>query len=158
MQVLGIVVAILGAIVIAAPDLRGGFSRGNAPLLGNLLATSAAITAAIYYTTAFVALAAIGLLLGVRLFPQPPREIAIFAGLALGPMLLGHTGMNWALKFLPAYVVNLTVLGEPVGATLLGALIPSIRQIPSSSTMIGGAIVLGGVIIAANNAAVAATK
>jgi len=171
MQVLGIVVAILGAIVIAAPDLRGGFSRGNAPLLGNLLATSAAITAAIYYTigrrlrrslgiwsyvaivyaTAFVALAAIGLLLGVRLFPQPPREIAIFAGLALGPMLLGHTGMNWALKFLPAYVVNLTVLGEPVGATLLGALIPSIRQIPSVSTLAGGAIVLIGVIIAANN-------
>lgn len=170
-QVLGIVVAILGAIVIAAPDLRGGFSRGNAPLLGNLLATSAAVTAAIYYTigrrlrrslgiwsyvaivyaTAFVALAAIGVSLGVRLLPQPPREIAIFAGLALGPMLLGHTGMNWALKFLPAYVVNLTVLGEPVGATLLGALIPSIRQIPSVSTLAGGAIVLTGVIIAANN-------
>ncbi len=170
-QVLGITVAILGAIVIAAPDLRGGFSRGNAPLLGNLLATSAAVTAAIYYTigrrlrrslgiwsyvaivyaTAFVVLAAIGVSLGVRLLPQPPREIAIFAGLALGPMLLGHTGMNWALKFLPAYVVNLTVLGEPVGATLLGAVIPSIRQIPSVSTLAGGAIVLTGVIIAANN-------
>jgi drug/metabolite transporter (DMT)-like permease len=57
--------------------------------------------------------------------------------------------MNWALKFLPAYVVNLTVLGEPVGATLLGALIPSIRQIPTIPTLVGGAIVLGGVIIAA---------
>ena len=45
-------------------------------------------------------------------------------------MLLGHTGMNWALKYLPAYVVNLTVLGEPVGATLLGALIPAIAQVP----------------------------
>jgi drug/metabolite transporter (DMT)-like permease len=86
---------------------------------------------------------------GITLAPQPPREIAIFAGLALGPMLIGHTGMNWALKFLPAYVVNLTVLGEPVGATLLGALIPSIRQIPTVSTLVGGAIVLGGVIIAA---------
>jgi len=170
-QVLGIVVAILGAVVIASPDLRGGFMRGNAPLLGNLLATSAAVTAAIYYTigrqlrrrlgiwsyvglvytAAFFALAAIAVLLGVRLSPQPPREIAIFAGLALGPMLLGHTGMNWALKFLPAYVVNLTVLGEPVGATLLGALIPSIRQIPTVSTLVGGAIVLTGVIIAANN-------
>jgi drug/metabolite transporter (DMT)-like permease len=64
-------------------------------------------------------------------------------------MLIGHTGMNWALKFLPAYVVNLTVLGEPVGATLLGAAIPSIRQIPTVSTLVGGAVVLGGVIIAA---------
>jgi drug/metabolite transporter (DMT)-like permease len=92
------------------------------------------------------------LLRGVHLSPQPPREMAIFAGLALGPMLLGHTGMNWALKFLPAYVVNLTVLGEPVGATLLGALIPAIRQIPPVSTLIGGAIVLSGVIIAAGSA------
>jgi drug/metabolite transporter (DMT)-like permease len=171
-QVLGIAVAILGALVIAAPDLAGGLTpRANAPLLGNILATSAAFTAAIYYTigrrlraslgiwsyvgivyaSAFLALALIAVLLSIPLLPQPPREIAIFVGLALGPMLLGHTGMNWALKFLPAYVVNLTVLGEPIGATLLGALIPSIRQIPSVTTLVGGAIVLGGVVIAAGN-------
>jgi drug/metabolite transporter (DMT)-like permease len=172
-QVGGIVIAILGALIIAAPDLKGGMApSANAPLLGNLLAASAAITAAIYYTigrslrkslgvwayvgivysTAFVTLAIVAISRGLPLAPQPPREIAIFAGLALGPMLLGHTGMNWALKFLPAYVVNLTVLGEPVGATLLGALIPSIRQIPTLSTLVGGAIVLGGVIIAAGGA------
>ena len=133
---------------------------------------SAAVTAAIYYTigrhlrrtlgiwayvgivysAAFVTLWVIAEWRGAALAPQPPREIAIFAGLALGPMLLGHTGMNWALKFLPAYVVNLTVLGEPVGATLLGALIPSIRQIPTLSTLVGGAIVLTGVIVAADRA------
>ena len=172
-QMVGIGVAILGAVAIAAPDLRGGITpSGNAPLLGNLLAMSAAVTAAIYYTigrslrkslgvwayvgivyaAAFVTLSLIALSRGIALAPQPPREIAIFAGLALGPMLLGHTGMNWALKYLPAYVVNLTVLGEPVGATLLGALIPSIRQIPTAETLFGGAIVLGGVIVAAGGA------
>lgn len=172
-QIVGIAIAILGALVVAAPDLRGGVApSGNAPLLGNLLAVSAAITAGIYYTigrslrkslgvwayvgivysTAFVTLSVIAVSRGITLAPQPPREIAIFAGLALGPMLMGHTGMNWALKFLPAYVVNLTVLGEPVGATLLGAIIPSIRQIPTVSTLVGGAIVLGGVIIAAGGA------
>jgi drug/metabolite transporter (DMT)-like permease len=169
-QLLGIAVAIAGAFVIAAPDLeRGEGVTANAPLLGNVLAISGAITAAIYYTigrrlrrslgiwgyvgivysTAFVVLALIAFAGGIPLLPQPSREIAIFAGLALGPMLLGHTGMNWTLKFLPAYVVNLTVLGEPVGATLLGALLPSIRQIPPPSTLLGGAIVLVGVIIAA---------
>jgi hypothetical protein len=45
--------------------------------------------------------------------------------------------------------VNLTVLGEPVGATLLGAVISAIHQIPSVSTVIGGAIVLAGVVITA---------
>ena len=52
---------------------------------------------------------------------QPSRELAIFAALALGPMLLGHTGLNWALKHSPAYVVNLTLLGEPIGASLIAA-------------------------------------
>lgn len=172
-QIAGITIAILGALVVAAPDFKAGVApSGNAPLLGNLLAVSAAITAAIYYTigrslrqslgiwayvgvvysVAFVTLWAIAVSRGIALAPQPSREIAIFAGLALGPMLMGHTGMNWALKFLPAYVVNLTVLGEPVGATLLGAIIPSIRQIPTAATLVGGAIVLGGVIIAAGGA------
>ncbi|HEX2600665.1 MAG TPA: DMT family transporter [Gemmatimonadaceae bacterium] len=177
-QVAGIAIAIIGATIIAAPDLKGGLAtRGNAPLLGNLLATSGAVTAAIYYsigrslrktlgvwayvgivyTAAFVTLWFIARSRGAALTPQPPREIAIFAALALGPMLLGHTGMNWALKFLPAYVVNLIVLGEPIGATILGAVIPAIRQIPSAATLIGGAVVLTGVVIAAGSQRPAAT-
>lgn len=172
-QILGIAVAISGALIIAAPDFRGGIPpSGNRPLLGNLLAMSAAVTAAIYYTigrhlrsslgiwayvgivysAAFLSLVLIAVSRGTPLTVQPPREIAIFAALAIGPMLVGHTGMNWALKYLPAYVVNLTVLGEPVGATLLGMLIPSIRQIPTVNTLVGGAVVLAGVVLAAGGA------
>jgi drug/metabolite transporter (DMT)-like permease len=172
-QLLGIAVAIGGALIIAAPDFEGGIApAGNRPLLGNLLATSAAVTAAIYYTigrrlrrtlgiwayvgivytAAFLTLLVIALSRDVSIAAESPREIAIFVGLAIGPMLIGHTGMNWALKYLPAYVVNLTVLGEPVGATLLGALIPSIRQIPTVNTLVGGAIVLAGVLVAAGRA------
>ena len=172
-QSVGIAIAILGALVVAGPDLIGGGTpSGNRPLLGNLLALSAAVTAALYYTigrhlrgslglwsyvgivysAAFLTLLGIALARGIHLAPQPPREILIFAGLALAPTLLGHTGMNWALKLLPAFVVNLTVLGEPVGATLLGALIPSIREIPTMSTFVGGAIILGGIIIATSGA------
>jgi drug/metabolite transporter (DMT)-like permease len=169
-QLIGITVAIAGAMIIAAPAWRetdSGYRAGAA--LGNLLAASAAVTAAIYYSIgrhlrhryglwSYVGLAysacAIALVLmaaatHVPLAPQPERELGIFAALAIGPMLLGHTGMNWALKFLPAYVVNLVTLGEPVGATLLGALIPGIRQIPSFITIMGGAVVLAGVMIAA---------
>lgn len=169
-QVAGMTVAIAGAFIIAAPDLRANQPLlGNSAMLGNLLAVSGAVTASLYYTigrhargklgvwsyvaiaysAAFVTLVAIGAWRRMPLSPQPSREIAIFAGLALGPMLLGHTGMNWALKFLPAYVVNLLVLGEPVGATALGAIIPAIHQVPSPTTLVGGAVVLGGVIIAA---------
>jgi drug/metabolite transporter (DMT)-like permease len=66
-------------------------------------------------------------------------------------MLLGHTGMNWALRFLPAYVVNLTVLGEPVGATALAAVIPGIGELPSLATLAGGALILGGAISASRS-------
>ncbi len=170
-QLAGILIAMLGAIAIAAPDWRAGNDAAvSNAMLGNLLATSAAVTAAIYYSIgrhlragyglwAYVSLAYTACFLtillaagitSVHLAPQPPRELALFAGLAIGPMLLGHTGMNWALKYLPAYVVNLTVLGEPVGATLLGALIPAIAQIPPAWTLLGGAVVLTGVIVAAS--------
>jgi drug/metabolite transporter (DMT)-like permease len=169
-QLIGISVAITGAMIIAAPAIfESGSSNQRGALLGNMLALSAAVTAAIYYSIgrhlrgrfgiwSYVGLAytacALALVAGARLthldlLPQPPREMAIFAALAIGPMLLGHTGMNWALKFLPAYVVNLVTLGEPVGATLLGAILPGIRQIPSVVTLIGGAVVLTGVMIAA---------
>src|SRR5205823_11796182 len=92
-QLVGIAIAILGAMVVAAPDLRGGLApSGNAPLLGNLLAVSAAVTAGIYYTigrrlrsslgiwayTAIVysircaKLVLIALVRGIVLAPQPP--------------------------------------------------------------------------------------
>lgn len=168
-QLSGIVISLIGAMVIAAPAWGdSGPAVGANAALGNLLAASAAVTAAIYYTigrhlrvrygiwayvglaysTCAVTLVIAALITGTTLTPQPPRELAIFAGLALGPMLLGHTGMNWALKYLPAYVVNLTVLGEPIGATLLGALIPAIAQVPSMITIVGGVVVLTGVVIA----------
>lgn len=169
-QVAGIAAAMVGAVIIASPDFAGARGAlGSRAMLGNLLAASAAITAAIYYSIgrhlrarfgiwAYVGLAysvcavvlvGLSLATGVDLHPQPARELWIFAGLALGPMLLGHTGMNWALKYLPAYVVNLVVLGEPIGATLIAALLPGIAQIPSVTTIVGGCVILGGVIVAA---------
>lgn len=53
----------------------------------------------------------------------------------------------WALGHLPAYVVNIAVLGEPVGAILLGVLLPGIREIPTAGVLAGGAVVLGGIVL-----------
>ncbi len=169
-QWMGIVLALAGAGVIAAEGFADvAVPAGHRPMLGNLLAVAGAVTAAVYYVigrglrrtidlwayvavvygACFVALLVIAVLIDAPLGPQPPRELAIFAGLAIGPMLLGHTGMNYALRYLPAYVVNLTVLGEPVGATLLAWIIPGIAEVPTLATLIGGGLILGGVILAA---------
>ena len=40
-------------------------------------------------------------------------------GLALGPQLLGHTGINWALKHLTPALVAIAILAEPIGSALL---------------------------------------
>jgi len=169
LQWLGIGVAMLGALVVVLPDLMqsAGAVNLSRAVLGDLLALVGAVTAAIYfvagrrlratldiwpyvalvYGACFVALLGFAALVRAPVWPQPPRELAIFGGLALGPMLLGHTGLNWALRYLPAYAVNVTLLGEPVGATILAALLPGIREIPGVATFVGGAIVLAGIYV-----------
>ncbi len=169
-QWVGIVTAMFGAIVVALPDLlqSAGAMTGRA-LTGDLLALAGAATAACYviagrrlrvvldiwpyvsivYGVCFVMLLIFARVVGAPVLGQPPREIAIFVALAVGPMLFGHTGLNWALKYLPAYVVNLTLLGEPVGATFLAALLPGIREIPRMPTLVGGLLVLVGIFVAA---------
>ncbi|HYC52239.1 MAG TPA: DMT family transporter [Gemmatimonadaceae bacterium] len=169
-QWIGISVAMLGALVVVLPDLRGSdaaLSDGRA-VIGDALAVAGAVTAAGYYVigrrlragldlwsytalvygACFVTLLAIAAATATPLGPYPPREIGIFAGLALGPMLLGHTGLNWALRHARAYQVNIVLLGEPVGATMLAALLPGIRELPGIFTIAGGAIVLVGILLA----------
>lgn len=169
-QWLGIGIAMAGALVIAAPDFAGSASAfGSRALLGDLLAFLGAITAAIYfvigrrlratldlwpyvslvYGSCLVVLIGFATAVGAPILGQPPREMLIFGALAIGPMLFGHTGLNWALKYLPAYVVNLTLLGEPVGATIIAALLPGIREIPTSITLAGGALILAGIYVTA---------
>jgi drug/metabolite transporter (DMT)-like permease len=181
-QWIGITIAIVGALVVGLADVPGGVhgilsalggsGQGGRALFGDFLAIIGAFTATFYYLigrrvrqtlelwpyvalvygAAFLTLLALCVATGARLTPQPPRELSIFAALALGPMLLGHTGMNWALGHLPAFVVNLTVLGEPVGATILAAIIPGIGEVPGAGVLVGGAILLIGVYLTAKKA------
>lgn len=171
-QWMGIAIAMTGALIVASPDFAAGAATAPAhprAWLGDTLALLGAVTAAIYFVSgrrlrsALDLWAYVGIVYGACLVvllllisitqaplaPQPSRELAIFAALALGPMLLGHTGLNWALKHSPAYVVNLTLLGEPIGATLIAAMLPGIREVPGPATFIGGAVVFAGVLLTA---------
>ncbi len=87
------------------------------------------------------------LLRGDPLFAYPSREWLIFAGLAAGPMLLGHTGFNWSLRYVRAYIVNLAMLGEPIGASLLAWWLLGGVEVPGLSTVLGGVLILAGLAI-----------
>src|SRR5260370_29007545 len=68
--------------------------------------------------------------------------------MAAGPMLVGHTGMNYALKHLSASTVNVAALGEPIGASVIAWLVPAIHEVPSPGVGIGAGLVLAGVLVA----------
>lgn len=164
-QWLGIGIAVLGAIVIAA---GAGSETGVAHAInGDLLALGGAVVGAAYvlagrrlrltldlwpcvalvYSVAMLVLLVFVAWQRVPLLPQAPRAWWAFAALALGPMLLGHTLLNYALRYLPAHVVNLTSIGEPIGAGLLAWW--WLHEIPSRATMIGGIIAVVGIAVAA---------
>jgi len=155
----GIAVAVVGATLIGIGDAR--LSLGA--LGGDALALAGALTAAGYYVigrrvratvgvwtyatvvyaVAAVTLAAVGLLRHVPLIGFAGRDWAVFGALAAGPMLVGHTGMNYALKHYRATTVNAAALGEPVGATLIAWL--GLHETPPLLALLGGAVVVAGI-------------
>jgi len=162
-QVVGaIVLAMLGAALIAASDWSGG---GVAPVEGDLLALAGAATLSTYHvigrgvrdalplaayvqtvwTTAAAALALLLILAGVPFAPYPGRSLLFFFLLALVPTIGGHGLVNLSLRQLSAPVVGLFLLGEPIGATLLGWL--CFGELPGPLTFAGGALVLAGLTL-----------
>jgi drug/metabolite transporter (DMT)-like permease len=80
---------------------------------------------------------------GTRLAPLPPREYLLFLAIAVVPMIFGHTVYNWALKYIEAPIVSISLLGEPVGATILAYFV--LREVPPPLAIFGGIITLLGI-------------
>jgi drug/metabolite transporter (DMT)-like permease len=166
--VLGIAVAVVGMVTMSVGDLLGGVLVGPAPLFGNALALLGAVMAAGYvlagrslrqrvplvpyvvvvYGVCSVALLGIVLAQGAPLTGYAPREWLLFAGLALGPGLFGHTVINWALAHVESSLVSVSLLGEPIGSTLLAVVVLS--EAPTLFAVGGGAVVLVGIALTAS--------
>jgi drug/metabolite transporter (DMT)-like permease len=162
--VIGIAVAIAGAAFVALSDLG---QPGRHLLRGDLLALLGAVSASgyllvgrrvrtrmsltLYVGIAYVVAALV--LLGIagatrtRLTGFPLAGYLWVALVAAGPQLLGHTAYNWALKYVSATFVTVTLLAEPVGATLLA--IAFLAQVPSTLRIAGGVCILAGILLAA---------
>ncbi|MCW4036915.1 MAG: DMT family transporter [Candidatus Bathyarchaeota archaeon] len=156
---LGIVVAFVGATVIAVGDS----GLGEVNLYGDLLALIGAIMLGLYilsgrrlrqsldlvsyvtpvYATSAVVLTIGSVVSGTRLAPFPLREYALFLAIAVVPMIFGHTVYNWALRYVEAPVVSISLLGEPVGATILAYFV--LHEVPTALTLIGGVVTLIGI-------------
>jgi drug/metabolite transporter (DMT)-like permease len=161
--IVGLLLTLAGSAVVAGGDFRVG---GQA-LFGDLLAFVGAVVFAGYlligrgtrqnmtnigYSVPVYAICAVTLILMSLMFRQSliavsGRDLLIFLGLALIPTLGGHLLYNWTLRYLPAAVVSVSFLGEPVGAALLARLFLG-QHIPLS-TALGGIVILLGIWLTA---------
>lgn len=149
----GNALAVLGAAAAAAYVLVGRSLRQRVPLLPYVTVVYAACALALLVAVVVGALGDAGgggasAAVGAALFDHPPSDWLLFLAMAVGPGLLGHTVVNWALAHVESSVVSVSLLGEPVGATLLGVLLLGERV--GTVTLVGGAVVLGGVALTAH--------
>ena len=162
-NILGIIISFIGISVIAMGDAGEGASN----LTGDILALIGGIMLGLYimggrvyrknldlttyvtpvYSVAAASLIVMSIFTGTHLTGFSSNTYGLFFLIALVPMIFGHTLYNWALRYLSAPVVSLSLLGEPVGASFLAFLL--LGETPGVFTIIGGAITLVGILISA---------
>jgi len=106
--------AIFGAIAGSAYFLLGRGLRSDVPLLHYIWMT---------YGAAALVLVGAALSFGYTTLPQGGSTWLVLAALALGPQLLGHTSINYAMRHLSALLVTIALLGEPVGSAILALML-----------------------------------
>ena len=152
----------IGVTVAGVALVSGGSLQGSS-LLGNLLALAGGATAGGYamsgrrarlvmgnleYTVVAYAAAAAALLVaclvsGVALWGYDAATWVAVAGLAVGPQLLGHTLINFSLRYIDVVSVSVSIMVEPVIATVLALLL--LKESPPALVVPGGVLVLAGV-------------
>ena len=172
---IGLLLALLGSLAIATSDscslplqLRclQMLSINDSALKGDFLALLGAITGALYmmlgrsarktialipYITVVYGVSSIVLLVAAIISRLPltgfsPNVYLWFILLALFPQLLAHSSYNWALKYLPATTVSLSLLGEPVSAAILAYVL--LQEGLPPLRWIGAIVVVAGISLA----------
>jgi drug/metabolite transporter (DMT)-like permease len=158
----GIALSVLGSGLISYGDM----SLSKEALMGDGLAFLGAIAASGYllvgrkmrkgqvllsyifpvYSTAGLILILFTLIFQESFWGYSSSTYLYLFLLALVPQLIGHTTFNWALKYLPASAVAITILGEPIGSTLLAYLI--LGEGLTIWKVIGGISIFAGILIA----------
>jgi drug/metabolite transporter (DMT)-like permease len=98
------------------------------------------------YSTAGFLLVIFSLIFQKPFFGYSPSTYLFLLLLAIIPQLIGHTTFNWALKYLPASLVAVTILGEPIGSTILAYLI--LGEGLSTWKVFGGILIFAGILVA----------
>jgi drug/metabolite transporter (DMT)-like permease len=168
-NIMGIALSLLGVGVLVG----GNYDLDAGTLHGNLLAMLGGVAAGVYilggrrmrhrlstpvyalmvYGVATVTLAGIVLVAGAPLAGIGARSYGLILLMALVPGIFGHTLYNWSLRYVRASVASVSLLGEPLGSTVLAFALPWIHQVPSWFTVAGGGCILLGIYLASRTVA-----
>jgi len=166
--IIGIVLCFAGSIMIAIGDggLQNFALSGRGAVIGDILALVGAVMASGYlivgsrvrekldiltYITIVFSMSAVLLLIMSFVLRIPfggykASSYLFMVLLAVIPQLIGHTAFNWALKHLKASMVAITILGEPIGATILAYLF--FGETVRTFQIIGIALIFTAIVVA----------
>jgi len=173
MTAAGIALGFSGVVAIALVDL----GSSTTTLAGDLAALGGGVMAGIYflagrrlrqrvslpvyafvvYGTAAAALFVLAAGTG-KIAPTGDlrKEFLLFGAMAIIPQLGGHTLYNWSLRFVTAPVVSVSLVGEPIGSSLLAWVL--LNEVPSNLVAVGALLALAGIFLTAYATASAASE
>lgn len=134
---LGNMLALIGAFCSAGYLIVGRKVRGSISLLSYIF---------LVYGISAIILLMLAVISESPLMGLKPSVYGWCFLLALIPQLIGHSSFNWALKFVPASIVSIFLLAEPVISTILALFF--LREPPKTAELFGGALILTGIYIA----------
>lgn len=163
LTLVGMAIALVGAVLIGLGGSET-LSAGPHPLLGNGLALVGAWMASLYfllgreaqrqglgigsyaaiaYGVAAIVLLPLPLLVGTAYTGYSTLTYSYIGLMALLPQLVGHTSLNWSVRWVSPTLVTLAILFEPVMSSVLGYLI--FGEVPGASVLVGACVLLVGV-------------
>jgi len=163
LMAVGIALGFTGVVVIALGD----YGISGETLGGDLLAFLGGIMAGFYFlagrrlrqrvslldyafvvyasATGFLVLYALVLNEGLAPVGDLRTEFLLFLAMALIPQIGGHTLYNWSLRWVTAPVVSLSLVGEPIGSSLLAWVL--LAEVPGSAVGVGAILALTGIYL-----------
>ncbi|MFD0670141.1 DMT family transporter [Cohnella sp. GCM10027633] len=161
LAMLGLVVALVGTCFVSSGDLALSATAFKGDLLSffgtlavvvNMLIAKRILTRVSSYLYSIVVFAVSGILFtvynvatGIPIAGYPQKEWIVFLLLAIVPTVFGHLIFNWLLQYMKTTTVSMSVLAEPVGASILGMFI--FGELITSFQLAGGALVIFGLLL-----------
>lgn len=158
----GIFLSLFGTVIMS----WGNFAQSGTHFLGDMLALAGAFFASLYFLTgrqlrqtisatvysyvtysiAAILLVIMALIGGFQWTGYSLTTYGMFLLLAVVPQIIGHTSFNYALRYVPAVIVAIAILGEPIGSSALAWVL--LDEPITKSTVLGGIFILLGVFLA----------